>query len=75
MLRIGVAAHRLHVAADALCGRVAAGLRLARCAVNLVEHREVDVHSKGALDGLQIGLVAVRRELDATPNAASATPP
>ena len=60
--RVGLALHHLDLAADALGGGVAPlGVRAG--AVDLLEDGEVDVRAEGILDGFEVGLVAVRREL------------
>jgi len=43
VLRIGIAAHRFHIAADARCWTVAALVGVGRSAVDFMQHRVIDI--------------------------------
>ena len=59
MLEIRVAFHPLLLDPDALCWAVAPARTIRRRAVNLVDHRVVNVGPKGSFYCFQIGAVAV----------------
>ena len=69
MPRVRVARYCLHLALDAH-GRAVPLLTLRLGPVNLLEHDVIDVRAERRLNGLQIGLVAVCRELYATAQTA-----
>src|ERR1700721_331635 len=71
MLRIGVAAHDLHVTTDARCRGIPL-LILSRSAVNLLQLRVVDVRSECALYGVKVCPVTVCSDLDSIADALSA---
>ncbi len=64
MFVLGLASDHRLAGAHALSRRIA-GLGFRPFAVNLNQHRVVDVMAKGIFNGTEIGLVAIRRELNA----------
>src|ERR1019366_9254350 len=72
VFRIRIAAHNLHVGTDALGGTVTALLGIGGSAVNLLQLSVIHVHAKRAFDRVQVGSVAVCRDLYAPTNALSA---
>jgi len=72
LLRIGIAAHYFHVAADAATGRVAVPLLVRRSTLDFLEHRVIAVHSERALDCLEVSAVTVGRDLHAALDPARA---
>jgi len=66
---VGVASDPLLAGADALCGTVAALSAVWRGAIELDQHGVVHIRPERALNGVQVGLMSVGRELDAVRNA------
>src|ERR1019366_9324913 len=64
MFGIRIAAKYASATANAGCRAVARFRAVARCAVNLDEHRVVNVRSEGVLDSVGINAMAVRGQLN-----------
>jgi len=66
---LGIADDRLHISADAAGRTITPNLFFVGSAVQLVQHRIVNVHSKRAFHGFQVRLVRIRGELNARGDA------
>jgi hypothetical protein len=65
MVMVGVAADNGLARAHANCGAVSSFRRFARCPVNLLQHRVINLGTEGVLDRAQICAMSICRELNA----------
>src|SRR5664279_3274859 len=71
MLRVWIAAHRFHVAADADCRRISR-IVLRRSTIYFLQLRVINICSEGILNRIEVSAVTVCCDLHAVPDSASA---